>query len=86
MAVLIQPACEQVMEQPSLDLLQLSDQSVGLPNRRVDGVKDLGDATLFGKGWQRNRKGLDLLTLDPLDYGSLCESLEKRREMQQLTI
>ena len=52
--MVVQPASEQVMDQPGLDLLQLGDQRLRLRNRPVGNIQDLCNLSLFIGPWQGN--------------------------------
>ena len=55
LAVVVDAASEQVVEQALLHLLQLGDDGFGLADGLVEGVEDLGDLALLGEGRKLER-------------------------------
>src|SRR5690606_17078292 len=68
-AVVVDAAGEQVVEQALLHLLELGDDLLGLADRLVQRVEDLGDLTLFG---QRRHRYLEA---EEVPYGYVQQSV-----------
>ena len=76
LAVLVEAAGEEVVEQPRLDLLQLRNDRLGVADRLVYGVEDLGDPALL---LQRGYGDGDAREDPPCEISSNVLPLESRR-------
>jgi len=56
LTIIVDAASKEVVQEPLLHLLQLGDELLGLADRLVQRVENLGDAALLWQRWQPEPK------------------------------